>query len=201
MSTNIKVDHTPIPEQKPNSPFVDTPIKSTGKEAKYTIYIVDDSPMMRRLIKRTFEPKTAFHLSYFENGEDCIAAMSTPPDMMILDFHLTLDMEDNSIMNGLDVLKKVKEISPDTKVVMLSSQNDVAVAVNCLKLGASDYVVKDEVMTVNVTKGIEKIVKSLELKEEIQSLSQTIKRDKLMIKGYSIFTITLIGMVLFLLFR
>lgn len=200
MSSNLQVNNNNTP-QEPNSPFTEAPIKANGKEPKYTIYIVDDSPMMRRLMKRTFEPFSEYQLSYFANGEDTVAALDTPPDMMVLDFHLSPDMLDTTIMNGLDVLEKVKEVSPETKVVMLSSQNDVSVAVNCLKHGASDYVVKDEVMTVNVTKGIEKIVKSLELKNEIKSLSQTIKRDKLMIKGYFIFTVSLICMVLFLLLR
>ena len=46
-------------------------------------------------------------------------------------------------MNGLEVLKKIKEISPQTHVVMVSSQESINIAITSLKFGAFDYVVKD----------------------------------------------------------
>jgi len=84
--------------------------------------------------------------------------------------------------------------------IILSGQNDIEVAVECLKKGAVDYVVKDMVMNVNLQKIFDKIIKSIELKSEIQSLSQVIKRDKLLMRGYlTIILLMAIGLAFLLL--
>ncbi|MFX5689095.1 response regulator, partial [Acinetobacter baumannii] len=49
-----------------------------------------------------------------------------------------------SEQNGNKVLKKIKATNPDTEVIMISGQEDIATAVELLKLGAFDYIVKDE---------------------------------------------------------
>ena len=47
-------------------------------------------------------------------------------------------------MNGVEVLKKIKESSPLTQVVMVSGQHSLTVAANAIKYGAFDYIVKGE---------------------------------------------------------
>jgi DNA-binding NtrC family response regulator len=47
-------------------------------------------------------------------------------------------------MNGLETLDKVKEFNPETPVIMLSSQDKIEVAINCMHHKAFDYVVKSE---------------------------------------------------------
>ena len=64
------------------------------------------------------------------------------PSVIILDHDLNT-VEKNA-MNGVEVLKKIKESSPLTQVVMVSGQHSLTVAANAIKYGAFDYIVKGE---------------------------------------------------------
>jgi DNA-binding NarL/FixJ family response regulator len=68
--------------------------------------------------------------------------ISHNPDVIILDYHL--DGIDKNAMNGIETLDKIKIANPDIPVVMLSSQDKIEVAINCMHHGAIDYVVKSE---------------------------------------------------------
>ncbi len=61
---------------------------------------------------------------------------------IILDYYL--DGIDKTAMNGIETLDKIKEGYPDLAVVMLSSQDKIDVAINCMHHKAYDYVVKSE---------------------------------------------------------
>ena len=157
-------------------------IKHTNNNSKkYSLFFIDDSLMIRKMLEQVFNKSDTFDLHSFSNGEDAIGQLSIQPTICVLDFHLS---DDNSLLNGLEILENIRLKSPETKVIMLSNQNEIGIAVNCLKKGASDYVIKDDVMSVSVENAVQKITKSLELKAEIDDLSQVIKRDKLLIKGY-----------------
>lgn len=175
-----------------NSKETPTPGKITGSSTRtYNIFFVDDDPMVLKMLSRHFVKNQQYNISTFSSGEACIESLSDAPDIVVLDYHLSDDM-DSDKMNGLAILKKIKSLQPDTQVIMLSSQMEVQVAVDCLKKGAINYVVKDDIMQFNVQKGVESIVKSNALKDEIHQLSNTIKRDKLLIRGYSIILIALV---------
>ncbi len=68
--------------------------------------------------------------------------LSHSPDVIILDYRL--DGIDKNAMNGIDTLDKIKAFNPDIPVVMLSSQDKIDVAINCMHHRAFDYVVKSE---------------------------------------------------------
>ncbi len=159
---------------------------------RYKIFFVDDDLMIRKMLSRHFSSFTNFDTTVFSSGEECIEALVEKPDIVVLDHNLASEDGGDRILNGLDVLEKIKNQYPDIQVIMLSAQVDVQVAVDCLKKGALNYVVKDAVMQFNVEKAIEDIIRSYELKEEIHSLSNTIKRDKLLIRGYGIIILCLI---------
>lgn len=167
-------------------------LKLISTKEKYKIFYVDDNAMIRKSLWRIFEGKDNFIPMAFSNGEDFMEYIDEQPEIAILDYHLT------ESMNGMDILNRIKEQSPKTKVIMLSSQKEIAVAVECLKKGANDYLIKDGVMRVNVKRAVNDVVQSLELEKEIELLSATIKRDKLMIKGYFIIIMMLVLLVGFL---
>jgi len=166
--------------------------KASGSSRSYNIFFVDDDPMILKMLSRHLSKNQQYNISTFSSGEDCIESLSSnAPDIVVLDFHLSEEINSNK-MNGLAILKKIKSLQPEVQVIMLSSQMEVQIAVDCLKKGAVNYVVKDDIMQFNVQKGIESIVKSNALKDEIHQLSNTIKRDKLLIRGYSFILIALV---------
>lgn len=73
----------------------------------------------------------------FDNGTECINNLTGEPELILLDHQM-------NTLNGLDVLKKIKRFNPDICVVFISGQEDVETAVQSLKYGAFDYVVKGD---------------------------------------------------------
>ena len=74
------------------------------------------------------------------------------PDIIILDYHLN-GIQKNAI-NGIETLDRIKKINPDIPVIMLSSQDQIEVAVNCMKHLAYDYIVKSETAFIRLQKAI-----------------------------------------------
>ncbi len=165
----------------------------------YCLFCVDDSLMIRRMLEKVFKNNEQLELFSFANGEDAIEQLDVYPEVVILDYHLS--DHDQDVMNGLEILRNIREKSPLTKIIMLSSQNEISIAVDCLKKGASDYIIKDDVMSLSVEKSVSSIIKSIELKKEIHTLAEVIKRDKLLIKGYFFVIFALVVLVAFLLLR
>jgi DNA-binding NarL/FixJ family response regulator len=75
--------------------------------------------------------------------------------VIVLDYYL--DGIDKTAMNGIETLDKIKAYNPDTPVVMLSSQDKIEVAIDCMLHKASDYVVKSETAFIRLQKAISTI--------------------------------------------
>lgn len=107
------------------------------------ITLIDDDPNMSEMLRDFFKDKfPSSNLTSFGSGEKALEAMYESPDLIVLDYHL--DSVDAAAMNGMQVLKKIKERFPDVPVIFLSGQEKAEVAANTMKYGAYDYVVKNE---------------------------------------------------------
>lgn len=101
------------------------------------IFIVEDDPVFLKLITYKLKENGYSNLKSFSSGEDCLAALTSTPGLVLLDFSL-------GGMNGLDVLQKILKRKPKTKVIMLTALDDEELRASCLKHGAYDYIVKNE---------------------------------------------------------
>ncbi len=134
-----------------------------GNEIK--IFLVDDDPMFLKKMEIEFHNQTDYIIETFTTGELCIENLSKKPDFIILDYHL--DSIYKNAMNGIETLDKIKALHPDIPVVILSSQDQIEVAINCMHHKAFDYVVKSETAFMRLQKNIaaylhyEKIEKEL----------------------------------------
>jgi two-component system, OmpR family, response regulator len=112
------------------------------KENKIKLFLVDDDAVFLKLLEIEFLQNADFDIVTFESGELCIENLDQGPDVIILDYHL--DGIDKNAMNGLATLDKIKALKPDIPVVILSAQDKIDVAINCMHHKAFDYVVKSE---------------------------------------------------------
>jgi len=112
-----------------------------ANEKRY-IFLVDDEPIQNEMLKDYLSDRFLYEIKVFDNGEEALQNMHLNPEIVVLDYHL--NGHDNSAQNGVEVLKMLKEKSPATQVVMLSGQDKIDVAVDSIKYGAYDYVVKGE---------------------------------------------------------
>ena len=108
----------------------------SGK-SNFPIFMIEDDPVFLKLIAFKLKENGYSNLRSFSSGEECLAALSSTPGLVLLDFSL-------GGMNGLDVLQKILKRKPKTKVIMLTGIDDEELRTRCLKNGAFDYIVKNE---------------------------------------------------------
>ncbi|MCX6351066.1 MAG: response regulator [Bacteroidetes bacterium] len=132
---------------------------------KIKLFLVDDDAVFLKSLELEFMESADFEIETFATGELCMASISHHPDVIILDYHL--DGIDKNAMNGMETLDKIKKINPDIPVVMLSSQDKIEVAINCMHHRAFDYVVKSETAFVRLQKIITTIFQYKKMEKEL----------------------------------
>ena len=123
---------------------------------KIKLFLVDDDPLFLKSLEIEFLQHADFDIETYPTGELCLASLSRKPDMVILDYHLD-GIEKNAI-TGIETLDRIKAYNTDIPVIMLSSQDKIEVAVDCMHHKASDYVVKSETAFVRLKKTISSIL-------------------------------------------
>lgn len=107
------------------------------------VFIVEDEPLQLEAMSDFLTSNTAHKVYKFRSGEECLQRMdSVRPDAIILDYNL--DSTDPTASNGMVILEKVKKHYPDTKVILLSGQESYAVAMQTIRKGAEQYVLKSD---------------------------------------------------------
>jgi DNA-binding NtrC family response regulator len=132
---------------------------------KIKLFLVDDDALFLKSLEIEFLQHADFTIETFATGELCLQHLSNNPDVIILDYHL--DGIDKKAMNGLETLDKIKTYNSDIPVVMLSSQDSIDIAVNCMHHRAFDYVVKSETSFMRLQKIITSIFSYKKMEKEL----------------------------------
>jgi two-component system OmpR family response regulator len=134
-------------------------------ENKIKLFLVDDDALFLKLLESDFLSHADFIIKTFATGELCMAKIAEKPDVIILDYHL--DGIDKNAMNGMETLDKIKAFNPEQPVIMLSSQDKIEVAINCMHHKAFDYVVKSETAFMRLKKIITTILEQQKLEKQL----------------------------------
>lgn len=126
------------------------------RKEKNRIFLVDDDKLYLKMLEIELQDNNNFILETFTTGEVCLDNLSKKPDVIVLDYYL--DNLDKNAMNGIQVLDKIKLINPDIPVVILSCQDKIDVAIDCMHHFAFDYIVKSETAFVRLKKVISTII-------------------------------------------
>jgi DNA-binding NtrC family response regulator len=132
---------------------------------KIKLFLVDDDILYLKLLEIELLQHNDFTIEKYSTGEMCVANLANQPDIIILDYHL--DGIDRTAMNGIATLDKIKAINPDIAVIMLSSQDKIDVAINCMHHHAFDYVVKSETAFMRLQKIIASIFTIKKMEKEL----------------------------------
>jgi DNA-binding NtrC family response regulator len=146
------------------------------------IFIVEDNPVYNKLVVNYLHSKKFTRVESFLSGEECLKKLDLKPDIVIQDYLL-------EGIDGIEVLKATKKKHPHTEFIFLSGQDSVDVAINTMKLGAYDYIVKDQMA---LKKMVDKITKII----AVQTLIKNNKRYK---TGIALFFLALGLLILLLL--
>lgn len=133
---------------------------------KISLFLVDDDAMFLKSLEIEFLRNADFAIETFATGEVCLNALSCKPDVIILDYHL--DGITKGVMNGMETLDKIKQYDKDIPVIMLSSQDKIEVAINCMHHGATDYVVKSETTFMRLRNIISSVFRYSKIEKELK---------------------------------
>ncbi len=120
------------------------------------IFIVEDNPTYNKLIFNHLRSHKLINTESYLSGEECLKNIHHKPDIIIQDYLL-------DGISGLDVLVATKKKCPSTDFVFLSGQDNIEIAINCMRFGAYDYIVKDQYALIKLSDKINKILIHREL--------------------------------------
>ena len=126
------------------------------------IFIVEDSIVYKDLIVGYLQSKKYQNIKIFKNGEECIHELHLKPDIIILDYSY-------EGISGIEIMQTVKLENPEFDFIFLSNQNEINVAIKIMKLGAADYIIKNEQAPYRLIKSIEHLL-SRTKKEKVQKV-------------------------------
>lgn len=131
------------------------------------IFVVEDDAWYGELLEYHLSLNPDYEVKRFTSGKECMANLHLKPSVITLDYKL-------GDMLGRDVLKKIKQNNPEIQVVIISGQEDVGTAVELLKEGAYDYIVKNEDTPNRIWNTIIKIRENINLKGQIEYLREEV---------------------------
>ena len=129
------------------------------------LFLVDDDSLFLKALEIEFLQHGNFIIETFPTGEQCVESLSHQPDLIILDY--LLDGTDKNAMNGLRTLDEIKAFNGEIPVVMLSAQDSIDVAINCMHHRAFDYVVKSETAFIRLQKIIASLIHLQKIEKEL----------------------------------
>jgi PAS domain S-box-containing protein len=135
------------------------------------ILLIDDEPDILRVLGISLKAD-GYEVIPALNGAEGLEAFSREkPPIVITDIKMPG-------MDGIEVLEKIKELDPDTEVIIITGHGDIDNAIESLKYGASDYInkpVRDEALTIALARAKEKLDIKQKLKEYTTDLEKKIE--------------------------
>lgn len=138
-------------------------------QSPFKIFIVEDDLWYSSMLEYTLSLNPDYQVKKFDSAKTFLAAIHEKPDVVSLDYSLP----DST---GEDLLMRIRELSPDTRVVVISGQEDVKIAINLLKKGAYDYIVKDEDAKDRLWNAVHHLRENAALKNELEILKEEVAR-------------------------
>ena len=131
------------------------------------IFVVEDDPAYSKFLEYVLNLNPDFEPDFFSTGKACIDNLHKKPSIITLDYSLP-DME------GEKVLKSIREFDSDISVIIISAQEKIGTAVELLKAGAFDYIIKDEEAKDRILNSIKNARNKTSLIREIDHLKHEI---------------------------
>jgi DNA-binding NtrC family response regulator len=120
------------------------------------IFVVEDNQMYNKLVVSYLKTNKFTNVESYLTGEDALNNMHKNPEIIIQDYLL-------EGMTGIEVLIKAKKTNPNVEFIFLSGQDSIDIAINSMKYGAYDYIVKDQMALQKLVNKINKITSVTEL--------------------------------------
>jgi len=138
-----------------------------AKQRNYTILLVEDDSHLLKVIYDILKSK-GYQVTTATSGEEAVETLNTN------DFDLVITDISMGKVNGISVLKKVKELNHETMVIIMTGSLDVNLAIEALRLDADDYILKP----FNLADLLERVSNCLTKLENTRKNRRSSKRNK-----------------------
>jgi DNA-binding NtrC family response regulator len=135
--------------------------------SNHKIFIVEDDSWYRNFLNYTLQLNPDYEVHTFENAKDCLNNLHKKPDLITIDYSLPG-------MNGTELIKKIKEIDEQIQLIVISGQEDLSTAIDLLKLGVFDYIIKNEDTKIRLMNSVQNALINNLLKSEITELRENL---------------------------
>ncbi len=129
----------------------------------FRIYIVEDDPWYGQLMSHHLSLNPEHEVVLFTKAKELLNRLHEQPDLVCMDFGLP-DMDGEALLQ--EMLRRI----PDLPVIVISGQEEIAVAVNLLKAGARDYIIKNDHARDLLWRSVANVRENAGLKKELESL-------------------------------
>lgn len=133
------------------------------------IFLVEDDLFFGETLKYHLQLNPDFDVHLFQTGKDCISNLYKKPHIICLDFGLP-------DITGDKLLKKIQETNDKIPIIIISGQEEIEIAVDFLKSGAKDYIVKNKHTKDLLWNSITKIRENLKLVQEVEELKEKLEQ-------------------------
>ncbi|HAI85006.1 MAG TPA: regulator [Chitinophagaceae bacterium] len=133
------------------------------------IHIVEDDTLYGAMLRHYLQLNPDYTVKLFTTAKEFKDAVTEKPDIITLDYSLP-------DATATEVIDYLKERLPDTKVIIISGQNNIQVAIDLLKKGAHDYLVKDAETQERLWMAIQKLQENVHLQKQVKQLQNEVEK-------------------------
>ena len=137
-------------------------------DSPFTIFIVEDDPWYGQLLHYHLSLNPEDTVQLWTSGQECLDNMHRQPDVVTIDFSLP-------DISGDKLLAKLRLRWPDVPVIIISAQSKISTAVQLLKSGAADYLVKDDNTKDLLWNAIQRLRETSCLREQVKRLEDQLQ--------------------------
>lgn len=134
-----------------------------------TIHVIEDNDWYNRLLVHILSLNPDYTVRGFHSSAEFFEHKGETADIITLDYRLP-------DMNGDMVMQKIKASNPDAEVIIISEQDDINTAIDLLKQGAFDYIVKEKEIRDRLLSTVNNIHKNSQLKTRISVLEKEVQK-------------------------
>ncbi|HNW98413.1 MAG TPA: response regulator [Bacteroidales bacterium] len=144
------------------------------KKKTHVIFLVEDD----QVFSKTLELHLKEHLKHkieiltFSSGEDCLKDLHLGPIVIVLDYYL--NSKNPKAANGMDILKKIKNIDPITEVIVLTREDNMNIALEIMNNGAFNYIIKNDI----VFKRFQNIINTVIHQKKVDDIFKDFEEEK-----------------------
>ena len=134
---------------------------------QFKIFVVEDDPWYANFLKYQLSLNPDYDVEKFGTGKECLSNLYKKPSLITIDYSLP-------DTTGRDLLIRIKKHNPEIAAIIVSGQEDITTAVELLKEGAFDYIVKNEETQNRLWNSIRLFRENLSLREENEKLREEV---------------------------